>query len=328
MLLDFENLELRAAIIDLRAHLATAKLERALHAYGDYLEGKYSPDQPRAPQGTPDGGQWIVDGGSARQHRLRERHLVAQTTPSGFVDPRTFQPANEDNSLLGQMRARSVEAAARLLDFVVQRQQEDPQGLEDVLKLTQLLDPSDMILDLMLSAEDKGSISDLVQNAAERLKPYLDDIATKLESGEVNDETALLLTTGAIIAVAKYAPKLAKTRAFAQIRPTLRRIVSRLGASRQIVKPKVTNAKLGNFVDNVYKGVSNPQHIGDGTLGAAVRYEIRTGKPVQGLRHQIKARETIRGLRRWLVRNPNATINDRKIASDMISDLENALRGQ
>lgn len=85
MLLDFENLELRAAIIDLRAHLAMLKLEQALWDYGDYLEEKYRADQPRAPKGTPEGGRWIDDAGSAQQQGLAdERVRVAQRRDPSF----------------------------------------------------------------------------------------------------------------------------------------------------------------------------------------------------------------------------------------------------
>lgn len=63
MLLDFENLELRAAIVDLRAHLATLKLEQALWDYGDYLEEKYRADQPRAPRGRRKAGGGLMMNG-------------------------------------------------------------------------------------------------------------------------------------------------------------------------------------------------------------------------------------------------------------------------
>jgi hypothetical protein len=33
-----------------------------------YLERKYSPDQPRVPAGNPDGGQWTSGGGGGRSH--------------------------------------------------------------------------------------------------------------------------------------------------------------------------------------------------------------------------------------------------------------------
>lgn len=38
-----------------------AKLELKLGAFARALERRYSPDQPRVPAGTPEGGQWTAD---------------------------------------------------------------------------------------------------------------------------------------------------------------------------------------------------------------------------------------------------------------------------
>ena len=212
------------------------------------LREKYSPYQPRAPKGTPIGGQWIVDPNSARQKLFRETYLVADTTPDGQVDPNSFRPANEDNSPLAQVRQYLVQRTADFLDYFVQRQQEDPEGLEDVLKVARLLDPSDIILDQVLSADQKVRIAELVDTAAEKLKPYLDEVVAKLETGRVDDETALFLTAGAVIAVAKYAPKAVKTRAFAKIGTVLLRITARIGLAgrkRELVEILVRRGGQG-----------------------------------------------------------------------------------
>ena len=51
--------QVREAIIDLQIHLKRQKLCYDLYAFVTYLrESKYRPDQPRAPKGTPEGGQW------------------------------------------------------------------------------------------------------------------------------------------------------------------------------------------------------------------------------------------------------------------------------
>lgn len=44
------------------------------------------------------------------------------------------------------------------------------------------------------------------------------------------------------------------------------------------VKPEVSDPKLNNIVDNLHKGVSNPQRVGDGTTADAVRHERRREK--------------------------------------------------
>ena len=39
-------------------------------------------------------------------------------------------------------------------------------------------------------------------------------------------------------------------------------------------KPQAVDTKLSNLIDNVYKGASNPNRVGDGSLADAVRYEL------------------------------------------------------
>jgi hypothetical protein len=61
-------LELEVLFADLRLTLAQRRVQRAL----EEMVRKYRPDQPRAPKGTPEGGEWVIDPGSARQRRLSE----------------------------------------------------------------------------------------------------------------------------------------------------------------------------------------------------------------------------------------------------------------
>lgn len=45
---------------------------------------KYSPDQPRVPEGNPDGGQWTAEGGpSAGGDQPANRPILAWTLPAG-----------------------------------------------------------------------------------------------------------------------------------------------------------------------------------------------------------------------------------------------------
>jgi hypothetical protein len=94
-----------------------------------------------------------------------------------------------------------------------------------------------------------------------------------------------------------------------------------------LTKPTVGDRKLQNLVDNFYKHVGNPARHGDGTTADAIRYELATGKDINGSAHVIKGRETIRGLRNWLRRNPDAPQEDRDVAQAIIDDLLAALGG-
>jgi hypothetical protein len=90
-------------------------------------------------------------------------------------------------------------------------------------------------------------------------------------------------------------------------------------------KPNVVDPKLQNYVNDLYKGTTNPNRVGTGTTADAVREEIATGKPTAGKWHIQKAEDTARGLRNWLARNPGAAPHDRIVAQSLYDDLVNAL---
>lgn len=92
-------------------------------------------------------------------------------------------------------------------------------------------------------------------------------------------------------------------------------------------KPKVSDPKLQNYVDNLYKGTTNPARVGTGTTADAVRNELATGQPTGGTFHSIKAQETINGFERWLRTNPGASYSDRLVAQSLLDDLRSALGG-
>lgn len=96
--------------------------------------------------------------------------------------------------------------------------------------------------------------------------------------------------------------------------------------SSVLAKPNVSDAKLQNYVDNLYKGTTNPTRVGTGTTADAVRAELATGQATAGKFHMQKAEETIRGLQRWLRNNPNASYHDRLVAQSLLDDLLDALR--
>ena len=93
------------------------------------------------------------------------------------------------------------------------------------------------------------------------------------------------------------------------------------------IKPNVSNQKLQNIVDDLYKGQGGKNTIGNGTTMDAVRNEIKTGLPTNGKFHSIKAQETINRLQRRL-RAGDLTPAETNIANELIKDLQNALGGK
>jgi RHS repeat-associated protein len=91
--------------------------------------------------------------------------------------------------------------------------------------------------------------------------------------------------------------------------------------------PKVTDPKLANIVNDLYKGARGPKPIGTGSTADAVRNELATGLPTHGKWHSQKAQEYINALNNWLNRNPSASYGDRLVAESLRGDLQSALRG-
>ena len=91
--------------------------------------------------------------------------------------------------------------------------------------------------------------------------------------------------------------------------------------------PRVGSTKLQNLVDNLYKGTTNPNRVGNGTTIDAIRNEIATGVPTAGRMHTIKGQETLNGLNNWLRRNPGADYHDRLVGQSLAGELSLVLRG-
>lgn len=91
--------------------------------------------------------------------------------------------------------------------------------------------------------------------------------------------------------------------------------------------PKVTDPKLKNLVDDLYKGARSPNRIGTGSTADAVRSELATGVPTHGYFHSQKAQQYSRALEKWMSRNPNASDHDKIVARKLLQDLQKALRG-
>jgi hypothetical protein len=91
------------------------------------------------------------------------------------------------------------------------------------------------------------------------------------------------------------------------------------------VKPEVEDPKLNNLLDNLYKGVDNPNRVGDGTTADAIRHEHQSGQDVGGRNHDIKGRETVQGLDNWLKSHPDAPAHERAVAETERANLIQAL---
>lgn len=89
--------------------------------------------------------------------------------------------------------------------------------------------------------------------------------------------------------------------------------------------PDVADAKLNNYVDHLYKGVTNDKRIGDGTTMDAMRHELASGDLVHGKDHVRKGREILRGLERWLRTRTDASDHDRAVAQELVDELKGLL---
>lgn len=105
--------------------------------------------------------------------------------------------------------------------------------------------------------------------------------------------------------------------------------VSRTGSAAKSVDvlptPVVESTKLQNIVNNLYKGTTNPNRVGNGTTMDAIRSELATGAPTGGRMHLTKGQESLRGLDNWLAKNPDAPYYDRLVAQSLADELRGVL---
>ena len=112
----------------------------------------------------------------------------------------------------------------------------------------------------------------------------------------------------------------------------LLRVACTVKATKTVVddilpKPNVTEPKLQNVVDDLYKGTANPNRVGTGTTADAVRNEVATGQATGGRFHTQKAEQYSNALRS-LLKKGNLSSRDRLVAQSLIDDLQNALGKQ
>ncbi len=91
-------------------------------------------------------------------------------------------------------------------------------------------------------------------------------------------------------------------------------------------KPEVEDAKLQNYVDQLFKGVAQDSRTGDGTTMDAIRHELNHEELVNGKDHVRKGRDILRGLDRWLSTRTDVTDHDRRIAHELAEELKELLR--
>ncbi len=85
---------------------------------------------------------------------------------------------------------------------------------------------------------------------------------------------------------------------------------------------QISNVKLKNFVSQVFR---KNAEIGDGGLADAIKEQIKTGKLVRNKDHIIKGRERLVNLGR-ILKNERLTKRERKIASKLYKEIDNALK--
>ncbi len=100
------------------------------------------------------------------------------------------------------------------------------------------------------------------------------------------------------------------------------------GVKPAAVPPLVADQRLKNHVEQLYSAVHNPKRTGDGTTMDAIRHELATGQEVGGTMHILKGEGHLKGIKKWLNENPNASPEDRAIAENLVDELGNALRGK
>ena len=93
------------------------------------------------------------------------------------------------------------------------------------------------------------------------------------------------------------------------------------------VPPTVSDRKLQNFVNGLYKGVGNPNLVGDGTAMGAANSEANGGGAVEGRNHVTSTSQYRSGLNNWLVNNPNASAHDSQVAQSLIDAINDAHSG-
>lgn len=94
------------------------------------------------------------------------------------------------------------------------------------------------------------------------------------------------------------------------------------------VKPKVSNRKLQNIINDLWKHAGKKGTAGDGTTFDAIRNELLTGRASNGIWHLKKGAQIMNGLRGLLRKTGRDALSpeERKIAQDLFNELRDAYR--
>jgi hypothetical protein len=93
------------------------------------------------------------------------------------------------------------------------------------------------------------------------------------------------------------------------------------------IKPNVSNEKLKNIINDLYKGQGGPNTIGNGTTMDAVRNELQTGLPTNGKFHTQKLNDYLNALQRRL-RAGDLNDYDKSVVNSLMEDINKALNGK
>lgn len=92
--------------------------------------------------------------------------------------------------------------------------------------------------------------------------------------------------------------------------------------------PSVSDSKLQNLVDDLYKGTTNPARTGDGTTMSAIRDELSSAQLVHGRNHVAKGNQYAKALNKWIGRNHrDGDPHDLIVARSLLADLKSTLVG-
>ena len=93
------------------------------------------------------------------------------------------------------------------------------------------------------------------------------------------------------------------------------------------LKPNVSNEKLKNIINDLYKGQGGLHTIGNGTTMDAVRNELQTGLPTNGKFHTQKLNDYLNALQRRLGAG-DLDDYDKSVVNSLIEDINKALSGK
>ena len=147
----------------------------------------------------------------------------------------------------------------------------------------------------------------------------------------INDDAGLESEADAM---GQKAMRAAPADARATARAPAGRAVQRAAVAQRMAKPAVTDGKLANIVNALFKGApSGGSVIGDGSAFAACSHEVSGGDKVGGRNHEGKIKDIQRGLEKLQSKhdNPDSPVElseaDLAVVATLLTACEEALEG-